>query len=284
MLELVGGAGTRLRHDFGRGPLRVGRAPGNELCLLDPRVSGWHCAIGPSVDGVRVTDLGSTHGVFVNGEPASRCQLLRDGDVLGLGDSAVVVRLGSGPAPRLVLEDRTAGVALEARGSLRVGALDVVVEPSDEGVVLVADGERHALEVGDCCSVDGHELTLRLGWGATATAGDAWPYVVTASLRERAHARFEDPVRQHVHAIRAENRASLVYLLAKAANAGPGWMDDQALRVGIWGSAHRGQLDNNLNVLIRRTRQELDASGFDGVCIQKVYGHTRLAVDRVELR
>ena len=113
---------------------------------------------------------------------------------------------------------------------------------------------------------------------------DAWPYVVTASLRERAHARFEDPVRQHVHAIRAENRASLVYLLAKAANAGPGWMDDQALRVGIWGSAHRGQLDNNLNVLIRRTRQELDASGFDGVCIQKVYGHTRLAVDRVELR
>jgi len=273
-----------VRHNFASGPLRVGRAPGNELRLLDPRVSAWHCVIAPGPSGVHVTDLGSTHGVLLNGHPAGRSAALSDGDVLTLGDASLVVELRAGAVPTMVLEDRTAGVAVQPGETLLLSEGPVEVIETDDGVRL--DGVGHAVElaVGETVTIAGHELTLRLGASASRTAGaERWPYVVHTSVDTRVRARFEDPTRAVVHAVRSENRACLIYLLAKAASNGGGWCDDHTLRVGIWGHAHRGQLDNNLNVVIRRTRLELDRSGFEGMCIQKIHGHTRLAVERVEL-
>lgn len=98
-------------------------------------------------------------------------------------------------------------------------------------------------------------------------------------------AAFEHLVTGARHTVSAENRAILVHLLARRLMAeratdpeAKGWCDDGGLRTAIWGAESRKQLANNLNVVIRRTRQELDKAGFDGSCIEKVHGHTRLHV------
>jgi len=54
------GASVRLQ-----GKVRVGKAPDNELTILDETVSRHHCEISRVPGGVRVRDLGSTNGTFV---------------------------------------------------------------------------------------------------------------------------------------------------------------------------------------------------------------------------
>ena len=48
----------------------VGRNPGNQLCLNDPSVSSFHAelTILPEDGGLRIRDLQSTNGTFLNGE------------------------------------------------------------------------------------------------------------------------------------------------------------------------------------------------------------------------
>jgi transcriptional regulator with GAF, ATPase, and Fis domain len=48
-----------------RGKVRVGKAPDNDLVVLDDTVSRHHCEILRVPEGVRVRDLGSTNGTFV---------------------------------------------------------------------------------------------------------------------------------------------------------------------------------------------------------------------------
>lgn len=65
--------------------LTVGRTAENDICLPSKLVSRHHARllIGPT--GIIVEDAGSTNGCFVNGEQI-RQHLMRDGDVLELGD------------------------------------------------------------------------------------------------------------------------------------------------------------------------------------------------------
>jgi len=48
-----------------RGRVRVGKAPDNELVLTDDSVSRHHCEISRVAQGVRVRDVGSTNGTYV---------------------------------------------------------------------------------------------------------------------------------------------------------------------------------------------------------------------------
>jgi transcriptional regulator with GAF, ATPase, and Fis domain len=48
-----------------RGKVRVGKAPDNDLVVLDETVSRHHCEIARVPEGVRVRDLGSTNGTYV---------------------------------------------------------------------------------------------------------------------------------------------------------------------------------------------------------------------------
>jgi diguanylate cyclase (GGDEF)-like protein len=74
------------------GKLKMGRSPSADLVLRGPGISRIHAEL--EVDeqgGVTVQDLGSTNGIFVNGEPTKRLTL-KDGDALGLGPE-VTLRL-----------------------------------------------------------------------------------------------------------------------------------------------------------------------------------------------
>lgn len=297
-LEVVGAGRGGLQWDLAKGALRIGRAPGNDLILTDDQVSSHH-AVVVLVDGqVMLTDLRSTNGTTLNGERRTDSVVLAHGDVVGLGPNVkLVVRVEEGSAvmEELVLEDSAAGLRLPlGRTPVHVAghAIELVNVHLQE-VVCRVDGEERTLAVDDTLVLDGAKLVVRRPGALVPTvrAGEAaFPYVVQTSLDGPTGplAMFQHGLSGAEHTISAENRAVLIHLLAERLRvereqdpAATGWCDDGSLRTAIWGAASRKQLANNLNVVIRRTRKELDGAGFDGSCIQKVYGHTRLFVREI---
>lgn len=69
----------------------LGRDLANEIIISDPEVSRRHARFFVKDENVFVEDLGSTNGTFLNGERISSPQQLRNGDVITLGESVVLV-------------------------------------------------------------------------------------------------------------------------------------------------------------------------------------------------
>src|SRR5690349_16294396 len=53
----------------------IGRAPANDVTIDDGSVSGSHCQLIVSDGTVRIRDIGSTNGTFVNDTPVSETDL-----------------------------------------------------------------------------------------------------------------------------------------------------------------------------------------------------------------
>ena len=82
--------------------LVLGRAPGSDLEIgWDPRVSGVHAHLERRGPRWTIEDDGlSRNGTFVNGERLRGQRILRDGDVIGVGDTVLGFRH---PEPEPVL-------------------------------------------------------------------------------------------------------------------------------------------------------------------------------------
>ena len=66
----------------------VGRAPDNDVVVADPATSGRHGRIEVRGDSFWISDLGSTNGTLVNGEPVIEKQL-SDGDLIAIGQNTI---------------------------------------------------------------------------------------------------------------------------------------------------------------------------------------------------
>jgi pSer/pThr/pTyr-binding forkhead associated (FHA) protein len=66
------------------GTLRIGRAPDNDIVVVDPGVSRYHAELRNVAGGYRIVDLASHNGTFVNGQRATDAPLY-EGDVVGIG-------------------------------------------------------------------------------------------------------------------------------------------------------------------------------------------------------
>lgn len=73
-------------------PFSIGRRPGSDLVLPDPRVSRDHAVVEAAGGGWRLRDLGSRNGTIVNGQPVSEADL-RDGDRIAIGGFEVTARI-----------------------------------------------------------------------------------------------------------------------------------------------------------------------------------------------
>jgi len=62
--------------------IRMGRDASNELILDIPNVSRFHAILTSSTTSLRVSDLSSTNGTFVNGNPVTAPVKLETGDVV----------------------------------------------------------------------------------------------------------------------------------------------------------------------------------------------------------
>ena len=98
--EVASGAGFAAMLTFESGPfagrivalpnqmVSIGRAPDNDVVVGDPATSGHHGRIDVRAGSFWISDLGSTNGTLVNGEPVIETQLT-DGDMIAIGQNTL---------------------------------------------------------------------------------------------------------------------------------------------------------------------------------------------------
>ena len=79
------------------GKILIGRHDDCQIRIPAANVSRHHCEVVTGGTGVRIRDLGSSNGTFVNGHKVDSAEL-SPGDVLEIGTLLFVVRIGGNPA------------------------------------------------------------------------------------------------------------------------------------------------------------------------------------------
>lgn len=299
---------------LGDRPLSVGRGPTNDVVLADDAISWHHAQLWMEAGTAWVRDVGSRNGTFVNGERCVGSTRLAVGDTVRLGPLLeLVVEGAGGPAVDgqhgvRHLEDMGAGVRLRiASDRFRIGAgtdCDLRVEDAGErrATVLLhdngeiwlgtAEGDR-PLDVGEVFTFAGRRLRVveePVDHAPTLDIGAVrYPYVLRLSTGpDGPQAVLSDPVGGATLLVTG-NRGILLFLLGQALQkhraegalpAEEGWVDTASVITGVWGRG--GATTNHLNVLVHRTRQQLEKKGFDPWCIEKRRGGVRLRVRTLE--
>jgi hypothetical protein len=302
--------------------LFVGRNPDNDLVLADPVVSGRHAVFHLSDSGsrLRVRDLGSTNGTFVNDKQVAKPCELASGDRVRLGSTVQLevriteleVEAPPPPMPSLLVDLHT-GVAHpvhsdriyvgeEPHCQVRLpGVPTACITLHDAGEIWLSSDEAElAIDPGTPFTVAGRELVFRSPASAmSATVRETverttYGYQLQVDLQGETgpEAWIHCPLSGKRYCVTAENRVSLLYVLAKQllddqqTSSRPdnaGWCVDEEVMRGIWGRGWDQLGTNNYQVLLSRTRRELTKAGFDGWFIEKRRGHTRLRLQSVRL-
>ena len=84
-------------------PAMIGRAANAEVNVDDSFVGSYQCILDEEADTLRILDLGSRTGTFVNGRRVKGAAVLMPGDRLTIGRTQFVVQYAREPA--LVLSE-----------------------------------------------------------------------------------------------------------------------------------------------------------------------------------
>jgi hypothetical protein len=142
--------------------LLVGRAPGSDLEIAwDPRVSGVHAYLERRGPRWVIEDDGlSRNGTYINGERLHGQRTLRDGDVIGVGDTAIGFRHAEGESVMATVSVPTVG-ALEVSDAQRRVLVALCRPLIEEGPAGAATNEQIAAElVLSLSAVKGHLRVL----------------------------------------------------------------------------------------------------------------------------
>lgn len=296
----------------------VGRTPDNHLVLEENTVSSRHAVFWIERGRGYVRDLNSRNGTYKNGDRVRGSAELSDGDIVTLGRTIKFVVRGeprkSSAAPAYhALEDIETGVKYpfwDNRFYIGSGAradLRLDLDPEDEVAIQIhEDGDiwvtrmddEGPIELFGELAVAGRRFRVVEGTDAgsikdTVTREiepNRFQYQLRVTLDGVAgpEATIEDPESNRTHTVDAENRAILLYILAKKAvearDAGrfdeESWCADDDVSTGVWGK--RGTSDaNSLHVLVHRLRKELRKAGFEPWFIEKRRKAIRIALDTV---
>lgn len=94
----------------------LGRKPFNDIVLDNLVVSGEHCAFElEGIADVYIEDLGSTNGTYINGQMIKSRQLLRNNDIISIGNFRVQY-LSSSMHEAAEKPERTMAMSLDALG------------------------------------------------------------------------------------------------------------------------------------------------------------------------
>ena len=142
----------------GEQPIKIGRSAQNEIQVPDSRASRYHAAVQPGAEGWTLVDQNSRLGTLVNGIRVTAPRLLRDRDVITIGDTELqytdatfanirgAAATGSVRQPDLKerLEELLRGPIEDVLDSLLDAA--IVAAQAERGFVMLAD-DGGALEV-----------------------------------------------------------------------------------------------------------------------------------------
>ena len=228
-LELVPGDGGAGRTFELTAAAEAGRDPEADIPLAhDDGVSWRHARLTPQADGVRVEDLGSRNGTYVDGERVDAPRVVPAGGRVQLGDSVLVARRAAAAEDAglvvAVVDGPGAGREVPLAGALVIGrdpsaglALVDDAQVSRRHTRLTPDGDRAVVEDlgsrngtfvngalvgeptplgdGDRVVVGSTVLELRRAGGrrGTGTVVRAGPRVAATELRPSGGASGEQP-------------------------------------------------------------------------------------------
>ena len=144
-------------HELGDSAIVIGRDPNCDLFFVNQKLSRRHARIEPGPDGVRLVDLGSRNGMWVNEEKVGE-RLLRPGDAIRLGGLEIAFEEDGVPAdpepeipegeePTIILPAPQTDKTVALRPGQPANA--VVYAPSEDradATVVLAGGEPDADE------------------------------------------------------------------------------------------------------------------------------------------
>ena len=122
-----GGSRSRCRS------VNIGRADYNDLVIADPSVSTTHAKLQRKDDVWILTDLGSTNGTFVEGEPVTGETALTPGTTLRFGDVAALFEPHDEPQPGAASASRLEAAAAGVHRRSRAGRRAATGSPADPG-------------------------------------------------------------------------------------------------------------------------------------------------------
>ncbi len=302
--------------------LRVGRAEGNDLRIDLDTVSGDHAVLEVRGGELQVRDLGSTNGTRVRGRRILGWTRLRPGEPVRFGpDSEWEVRAveqRDGPVSTLaqlqVVASRLSYPVGEDRfviGSSAVADLCIEGLAEVEAVIVLEDGVRSLIPMATDAppfELEGG-IQFTLGGSQLRFIDDSGGHL-TSTVPERTRSRSYDLSLRLIHDRPGDgtieitcsgglvsfagvpNRFVLLLVLARVAlgldkGLGAGWVDDERLRVALWGRAGAtARYNSALGKVIYDTRRMIAAKGVDPFFIEKSKGRTRLRLepDRVVLQ
>jgi pSer/pThr/pTyr-binding forkhead associated (FHA) protein len=100
-ISVIGGPAKGLAHQLSKPRISIGRAGGaTDIEIDDPRVSFLHCAVAVSQNRIKLYDLDSTSGTFVNDERIETVEL----------DHLSEFRVGSSLLLVMILPKREPGI------------------------------------------------------------------------------------------------------------------------------------------------------------------------------
>lgn len=303
-IELPGGQAVPL----GDKPLTVGRAPSNDVVLVDDTVSWHHAQLWSEANAPWVRDLGSRNGTWVNDERLTGAARLAVGDAVRVGTTATLRVRGTGEVADWRMrhvEDLGSEVRLLVRSDrfllgsapgcdLRVEgwpprAATILLHANGEVWVGTSDGEWQ-VEPGEVFEVLGRRLRVvedALDHAPTVEYGAfRYPYTLSATANAPGGPQAvltDDATGRQL--LLTGNRGVLLYLLARKlgkdreANLTPseeGWCSTDEVLVGVWGKGQKAA--NHLNVLVHRLRGQLQEEGFDPWFVEKRRGAIRIRV------
>ena len=137
----------------------IGSMTANDLVLADDAVSRFHCEILMTRSGLRIRDLGSRNGTFVDGLRVQDA-FPRDGSTIRVGRSAVLLRLVGHENALPVSSRRELGSLVATSTAMRSAFAILELAASSESTVLI-EGESGTGKEGAAIFV--HESGRRHG-------------------------------------------------------------------------------------------------------------------------
>lgn len=291
---------------LGSHPVYVGRSPQSDLVVSDNRVSWQHVRVWVQEGVVRVADLGSRNGTWVNDRRVLGTTTALPGDTIRVGERVqLVVRGGVTVASdqQLVIEEVDTGLRYPFRGDrfqvgpdpsadLRVaGTQPIEVLRGGGGFVVRQAEDQRLVATGVTFQVGPLVLRVRsVSVVPRSTVGDGsgslLPYDVVCWL-SRAVVEVRGPGGQELARLAGEAQATLMWVLAEALVADAalpeverGWRDEHHVMVRVWGRGGLEAAPNRLKVLLHRVRKVLREACVDPELVERADGRLRLRAAR----